>query len=190
LLYLFILALLSFLFIVVSMIVYHQRDGLRKNTYRDIKADLNLMADASREALVKSDYVFVRNAIRQWGEKRKEFVELRFVAPNGFVIAEYKNPESTAGETYSLTKEVTIDQYRLATIYLKGNYYEADTLTTEIRNQLAFAGLLITVLLGAVLWLIFRNMAIAPLEAAVNKRTQALLESNRELEQLMNNSPS
>jgi len=83
-----------------------------------------------------------------------------------------------------------IEKTRLATISLRGDYYQSDTLMAALRNKLIVVAFIITGLLGAALWSLFRRMAIVPLEEAVQKRTVVLEETVRELDQLANNSPT
>ncbi|TAN44785.1 MAG: hypothetical protein EPN22_05395 [Nitrospirae bacterium] len=182
--------LFCFLLLAAVLVAYQQRDLLRKNLSADAVNDLDIMAAFSLEALLKSDYTSVRNSVEQWGKKRKEFHELRVAAPNGFIIAEYINPEATLGETYSMTKDITFNETKLATIYLLGDYCEAEIIAVRLRNRLVLTGTIITALLGIALWLVFRRTAIAPLEDAVNERTCALSNANQELEQLAEHSPT
>ncbi len=183
-------ALFCFLFLSASIISYQQQKILRNNTLREIKSDIDLMSDASLDALLKSDFVSVRNFINQWGGKRKEYRNLRVIAPNGYIIAEYNYSEADYGESFTISKEVAIGKLKLATIIVSGDYNETDKIVARIRSQIILVSLILTALLGMALWLIFRNTTIEPLEEAVNKRTKELLESNEALKQLTDNSPS
>jgi hypothetical protein len=190
LVFLLLTALFSFLVLVSLVISRQQRDVLRANTLRDVHTELQLMADASLEPLLKSDYVAVRNFVSKWGAGRSEYHDLRVTAPNGFTIARYANSETPVGETYTLSKEISLDGERLAVITLSGDYCQADILMANVRNKFILAALLLTAALGAALWIIFRSAALDPLEDAVRARTRDLLAANRELEQLTNNSPA
>lgn len=183
-------ALFCFLLLSASIISYYQRETLRNNTLREIQSDIDLMSDASLDALLKSDFVSVRNFINQWGGKRKEYRSLRVIAPNGYIIAEYNYSGPAYGESFTVSKEVAFGKLKLATIVARGDYYEADRIMARIRSQIILASLILTALLGVALWLIFRNTTIEPLEEVIDKRTKALLESHEELKQLTDNSPS
>lgn len=185
-----IIALFCFLVLAASVLSYRQNNRMRNNTLRDVRGDLNLMSVASREALLRSDRAALRNLIKQWGSKRPELRELRVVAPDKSVIAEYKSPQPSVGEKFSLSKEVAAGQRQLATILFHGDFSATDKVTRGIRRTLFSVVSIFTALFGAALWLIVRNIALEPLEDAVNTRTQALVEANREFEQLTNNSPS
>lgn len=185
-----VIMLLAFLLISASLSVRQQREMLHEEVERDARIRLDLMANASLEALLKSDYAAVRNFIEQWGMQHKEYQEIHVIAPNGFAIAKYINHEPPEGTTYYLIKELTIGDAKLATLYLRGDYREVERVLIQLKAELVISAFLITTLLGAALWALFRNLAIAPLEAEVSKRTQALLDINQELELLTNNSPS
>ncbi len=185
-----VVALFCFLVLATAILSHQQQKRLRNNTVRDLRGDLDLIAFASTEALLKSDYISVRNFVAQWGNKRAEHHEFQVVAPNGFVIAEHKSPAAPAGETLSLTREIMAGKTRLATVRYVGDFQEIDKVIQGIRRKLVATALLLTTLLGTALWLIFRNMAIGPLEDAVRERTRDLLTANQELEQLTNNSPT
>ena len=141
------------------------------------------MADATLEALLKSDYVTVRTFVKRWGETHKEIHEIRVVAPNGFVLAEYRDPVEQPGEVYSLSKEVLIENNHVATIHLVGDYRNSEMIALQLRNRLFLAALIITALLGAALWYNFRALALTPLEGMVAERTRALSDTNKVLQQ-------
>ncbi|MBF0327624.1 MAG: PAS domain-containing protein [Nitrospirae bacterium] len=155
---------------------------MRKNAYRDIVEDSEIMASALLESILKSDYVTIRTIVKEMSKKRNEFHEIRVTSPNGFEIAGYKNNRVTEGETYSVNKEVMFEQKKLATIFLHGDYHSVDIMVDQLRNRLIFAGVAITLMLGSALWFLFRYMAIEPLEQTVNNRTQALLYANKKLQ--------
>ena len=186
----FIIALFIFLVLSASMLAQRQKNRMRDNTLRDVQSDLDVMADASREALLRGNLAAVQKFIRQWGGRRKDLREIRATAPDGSLIAEYRAQGPARSEPFSLSKEVVAGQGKLATIIVNGDFRQSDKAIGSMRTNVLFAGSIITLLLGAVLWLIFRSMAIDPLEDVVSRRTQALLEANNELEQLTNNSPS
>ena len=179
----FIVILFCFLTVAAVLVSYQQRGLLRADTYRGAMHDLDLMADASLDALLTSDYSTTRAFILRWGKTHEETHVLRAVAPNGFVLAEYRNPSPMAAETYSLSREVVIGDKTLATLHLTGDYHNAEKIASQLRTRLILAALIITALLGMALWIVFKKMAMAPLEELVEARTRALSVSNQELEQ-------
>ncbi len=185
-----VVALCCFLVLAIALLSQQQQKRLHNTTARDLQGDIDLISIVTLESLLNADYASVRNIVNEWGEKRPEHHEFRVVAPNGFVIAEHRSSVPPAGETLSLTKDVVIGQTKLATIQFLGDYQETDKMIAGIRLRLIGAAVLLTVVLGAALWLIFRNMAIGPLEDAVRERTRDLVAANQELEQLTNNSPT
>ena len=179
----FITVLFTFLILTAVLVAYQQRGLLRSSVHARAAYDLDLMADATLESLLKSDYSTVRTFVERWGGSHEDIRAIRIVAPNGFVLAEYRNDAPAAGETYVLSKEVKIGKTTLATIHFVGDYREAEMLALQLRNRLILAAVIITALLGTALWFTFRKMALAPLEKMVDERTSALLVANQELEQ-------
>ena len=175
--------LFCFLTITAFLVSFQQRNLLHADIYNHAVQNLDLMADATFESLLKSDYVTVRTFVERWGESHDDIHALWVVAENGFVIAEYRKPEKKTGETYVLSKAVMIANNPVATIHLVGDYQDAEMLASQLRDRLIFAALIITSLLGAALWLIFRKLALAPLEDMVIERTRALSAANQELQQ-------
>ena len=179
----FIFVLFCFLTVTSLLVAYQQRKLLYSDTYQQAVLNLDLMADASFEALLKSDYVTVRTFVLRWGNAHKYIHEIRAVAPNGYVIAQYHTPDQKFDEAYSLSKEVLIENRPVATIHLTGDYRNAEMIASQLRNRLIISALIITTLLGTALWFIFRVLALTPLEDMVDERTQALLSTNKKLEQ-------
>lgn len=179
----FVVVLFCFLVVSALLVARQQRNLLYTDIYRHAVQNLDLMADASFEALLKSDYVSIRTFVARWGAHDPEIREIRVVAPNGYVIAEYRDPSPEDGENYSINKEVTIANRTVAALYLVGGYGNAEMISSQLRNRLILSALLITVLLGVALWQTFRRLGLAPLEKMVEERTRSLLATNQELEQ-------
>lgn len=170
----FVVVLFIFLTLTAYLVAYQQRDLLRSSAHRRAEYDLDLMADASLEALLKSDYVTVRTFVERWGRNHKDIRALRVVAANGFVLAEHLDSSPAEGETYALSKEVRIDNQTVATLSLVGDYRVAETIAAELKTRLLLAAVIITSLLGAALWVTMRKLALAPLEKLVEERTHDL----------------
>lgn len=164
----FILVLFCFLTLMALLVSYQQRKLLYAVTDYEAGHYLDLMADASVEALIKSDYVTVKTLVMRWGEAHHEIHSVRVEVPNGYVLAAYRNPVSPAVETYSRSKDVVIGRTMLATIHLVGDYSDAEKIASKLRKSLILGGGLITMLFGISLWHIFKKMALAPLEKMVD----------------------
>lgn len=170
----FVVVLFVFLVLSSFLVAHQQRDLLRSAAHRRAQYDLDLMADAALEALLKSDYVTVRTFVERWGRSHDDIRVLRVVTPNGYVLAEHQDTSPVAGETYALSKEVRIANQTVATLSLVGDYREAEKMAAELKIRLLLASLIITSLLGAALWLTMRRLALAPLEKMVEERTHDL----------------
>jgi putative nucleotidyltransferase with HDIG domain len=74
----------------------------------------------------------------------------------------------------------------LLTLRLQKDYGQTEEILVQLRNHLLLASLYVSIALGITLWLIFRFMAIKPLEKEITRRRQAegqLAETNRSLEE-------
>lgn len=178
----FILVLFGFLTLTAYLVASQQRDLLRTAAHSRAEYDLDLMADASLEALLKSDYVTVRTLVERWGHGHTDIRQLRVVVANGYVLAEHLGNAPAEGETYSLSKEVRISNHLVATLSLVGDYREAERMAADLKTRLILAAVIITSLLGAALWLTIRKLALAPLEKMVGERTRDLTVIVQELE--------
>ena len=170
----FIVVLFVFLIMAASLIIFQQQELLQQAVRDRAEQQLDLMADASFEALLKSDYVTVRTFVKRWGEATKEIHQIRAVTPNGFVLAEYRQPVVAAVGTYVLAKKVVIGTTELVTFHMVGDFSQVDKIAAQLKVRLLLGSLLITILLGGVLWFVFRKMALLPLEAMVEERTVEL----------------
>lgn len=179
----FMIVLLCFLGVTALFVASQQRHLLYTDTYQHAVQNLDLITDATFESLLKSDYVTVRTFVKRWGETHHEIHEIRVVAPNGYLVADYRKTAPDADEFYTLSKEVVIAGNPLVTIHLVGDYRKAREIMSQLWIRLILSALIIAALLGGALWVTFRKLALAPLEDMVNERTRALTAANQELEQ-------
>lgn len=187
----------SLLFLFLSVEAFLVSGQLQRflvaNLQKEVDANLELMADSAYEALLKSDYVTIRTFIERWSAAHKEFIELRAIAPNGFVIEEIKRPLPAGARTFSRSRMVRANGRDLLRLELVADYRDAEQITRSLRNRLFAGALLFTVILGAALWYALRTMAIKPLEQAhdglegkVRERTAELAQREERIHLLLN----
>lgn len=172
----FVLILVVFLAVSVVVILSHQREMLD-----DMKAgarrELALLGTLSRESLLKLDYATVEKFLLQWAEEHENVIELKAVAPNNFVLAEYKR-EVPAAYTYSIKQQVRYKGRDLVTLYMTRDLTAVAGSLDRLALRLIAGSVLLTVLLGTALWFALRRMALLPLERRVEERTAELARSN------------
>lgn len=178
-----ILALIAVLFaflVAGSLLVANQQKRLLIETaYNEAVAQVDLMIDASFEALLKGDYVTIRTFVRRWGEAHDEFIVIRATAPNGFVVGEYRRPAPSSAGTFVVSRKAMQDGEELLQIEFIGTYQDAERATAILRSRLLIGAALFTFLLGIVLWRSVRKMALAPLEREIAAREWAEEELRR-----------
>lgn len=177
----FILVLCGFLALTTVLIANQQRRLLYQDAYQRAVQFVDLMADASHEALLKSDFMTVRTFVARWGATHQDIHQISIVAPNGYPLAEYQNPAAAKTAGYSISKEIAVAGRPVATIHMSGDYRNALSIASTLQNRLFLSALVISILLGATLWLTFRGLALLPLEKMVQEQTQDLSAANREL---------
>ncbi|MEK6742700.1 MAG: ATP-binding protein [Nitrospirota bacterium] len=165
--------LLAFLITGTLLVTWQQRVMLIELQKAETSAELDLMADAFYESLLKSDYVTIRTFIERWGSVHQEFLLIRATAPNGFVVGEFQRTPGRNARTIELDKTITLDGRLLMTLSLTADLSKADMVVTKLRNQLIAGSVLFTAVLGIVLWRSQRRMALAPLEQEIELRQRA-----------------
>ncbi len=174
--------LLFFLTIATLLLVRQQRDTLHAVTRYEAGHYLELMADASLEPLAASNHAAVRSLVERWGKDHDEIRELRVVAPNGFVLAEFRSAAQPRGEVYESSEEIRAGAKKLATLRLIGDYRDAEVIVAGFARRMALWTILITLLLCGALWFVFRRLALTPMERTVDKAAHALTITNADLE--------
>ena len=165
--------LLAFLITGTLLVTWQQRVMLVELETVELSQELDLMADAFYESLLKSDYMSIRTFVERWGSVHEEFLVIRAVAPNGFVIGESLQAPGRNARTIELNKTITIDSRHLMTLSITADISKSDLIVTKLRNRLLAGSVLFTVILGSVLWRSQRRMALAPLEHEIERRQRA-----------------
>lgn len=177
----FALVLLFFLIVTSFLLSNSQQAMLRAEAQDRAGHDLDLMSDTAREVLLKSDYALVRTMVEKWGMSHNEFMEIRAIAPNGYVIAEYRSATPRSAEYTSLSRDVMLGDRKLATLLLVVDFHNMDEIATLLRYKLLLGAFILTALLGAAVWYFFQKLAMEPLEKLVAVRTASLVTKNQEL---------
>ncbi len=164
--------LLGFLIIVDLMMVTNQREKIIDDAHKEANRELILIGAFVREALLRHDYVVIEQVLEQWGNQYEDVVTMQATAPNGFVLARYQQPV-LSDHIYSVQYKVQVDKKSLITLEMDKDFSFVESRFAEIINQLVLRSLVITALLGIVLWFTLKKMAIQPLEREINRRKQA-----------------
>jgi PAS domain S-box-containing protein len=165
--------LLAFLIAGTLLVTWQQRATLAELAMAETSAELDLMADAFYESLLKSDYVTIRTFIDRWGAAHQEFLLIRATAPNGFIVSEFKRTPGRNARILELDKTIKLDNRPLMTLSITADLSKSDMVVTKLRNRLIAGSVLFTVILGIVLWWSQRRTALTPLEHEIELRQRA-----------------
>ncbi len=165
--------LLVFLVIEDSVVIVQQRDMLMSTQHEHFEREMDLLVAASHEAILRQDYVNVRYFVNRWGSLHHEYKELRVLAPNGFVIAEFKRPLTPGMPFRHFSKSIRNGNRELMTVEMTGDYAETERIVGMLKVRLIIGSLLFTAVLGWVLWYAIKKKALVPLEMEVTLRKQA-----------------
>jgi len=165
--------LLAFLVTGTLLVTWQQRVMLSELQTAELSAEVDLMADAFYESLLKSDYVSIRTFIERWGSAHQEFLLIRATAPNGYAVGEFRGTPGRHARTIDLGKTITQNGKHLLSLSITVDLSRSDAVVNQLRNRLIAGSVLFTILLGVILWRSQRRMALTPLEHEIELRQRA-----------------
>ncbi len=169
----FVAVLIVFFVVEVIVVTAQQRKAITSIVISNGERELELIAEASYEALLKHDYVTITSFVNRWGEKHESYREIRAIAPNGFVIAEFSRPAPPGIPLYSLKKTIKQGNVELLSFEIVGDHSKAMEVAGMLRNRLIFGSVLFSLLLGAALWYAMKRMALLPMEQEIEQRKRS-----------------
>lgn len=164
--------LLVFLSLVDVVLVGHQYRMMQKELREDARNELAIMGTFAREALLRQDYALLEQFLNQWAEEHQEVTALRAIAPNGFVLVDYQRlpmPE----HTFPVRHRIDLGENQVFTLTMAKDFTELELAFRDLTVQLALRSLLLAAILGLVLWYIFKNLVLRPLEKEIARRRDA-----------------
>jgi PAS domain S-box-containing protein len=170
----FVAILLVFLITTVTVIVSHEKDMLA-SARMDAEHELDIVASLLRESFLKFDYERVEEFLQRWGYEQQDVVEVKAVAPNGFVLAQYKRKEPSE-YAFRTFREVSFEGRELIALEVVKDFTPVRMSLIRLGAWLIVGAVLMTVLMGMALWYSLRKLAIAPLEKEISGRREAEAE--------------
>jgi signal transduction histidine kinase len=176
--------LVSLVVIDYSM-VSNQRQAYLENAATHAKTELELVATFVTEPMLRYQFAYVEQFVLQWGEENKDVVLFRAFTPTGNLLTEYRRDRWTEHALEVRQKVVFSGQHILDLEMVKDLETLEQTLSS-LKQQLIFRSLVMTMIIGLVLWVVFRVLALRPLEREIVRRRRAeedLQLANEELEE-------
>lgn len=180
------IAVMLFSLTVIDLTILHQqRQSLMEEVRERAAVELEQAATFMVEPLHKFQFADIEQFIQQWSQNNPEVVNFRAVTPTGHLLTRFQRPP-VSPHSFTLEKQIVLQGEHLLTLILEKDYHQAEELLAQLRNRLIFTSLYICMALGITLWLVFRYLAIRPLEQEVGRRRRAeeeLAEANQLLEE-------
>ncbi|MDZ7641139.1 MAG: ATP-binding protein [Desulfurivibrio sp.] len=179
------LAVLLLVLAGVNYLLLHQlRQAQQEQEETQLTYQLETAATFMIEPLLKHQFADVEQFMRQWVENHQDIVLFEARSPAGHLMSRFSRPTDSP-HVMTRQQRVTYQERHLLDLTIRKDYQRTEKILTEIRNRLLAISLLITALLGVMLWLVFRYLAFTPLEREIAHRRQAeeeMAATNKELD--------
>lgn len=168
----FMALLLVFLGLVDFIILSYQHEVSLDAARTLAQRESSLMGTFTREALLKNDFITVRQFLTQWGEEHEDVIEIEARAPNNFLLAHYKR-EMVPEHVFPVQHKVQYAGRELITLKITKDFTAVEKSFDKLIMQMVWRSVLLTVILGVALWFTLKTVALIPLEKEVARRKQA-----------------
>jgi len=168
----FMAVLFLLLVILDSLIFFWERDVLFEESYNQTQNELELIGTFVTEPLLRQEFTIVEQFMNHWGELKEDVISLKAFSPDGSLFAEYKRPFKISE---SFTKNHTVEFFgqHLMDLEITKDLSPAIHHLRDFKQRLVFQSLLITIIIGILLWFVLEFLSIKPLETEIEKRMQA-----------------
>ncbi|MDD3518506.1 MAG: ATP-binding protein [Chromatiales bacterium] len=179
-----IIALVAFMLIASALVTAHQRQLLRDTLRADLEQHANVIAALVQDALLREDYAAVADFVARHVQDQPDIVRVNARMQNGFAVADYRRAQPAR---HSIVVERRVD-YRPdnhLTLTLETDLQSMEATLSTLNRHLVLVTIGVTLLFGIAMWMLFRRMAILPLQTEIAARTRieaALREQQQELE--------
>jgi signal transduction histidine kinase len=177
------IALGVFLVCLDAVIVSRERRILYAEFNQQAENEFTLIETFVIEPLLKERFTIVEQFIMQWGEKKTGIINLRAFSPTGLLLAEYKRP-TPENDTVTFHHSVHFKGKHLLDLEITKDLATVARHIQHFWQRLILQSILVTVVLGIVLWIILKTQALRPLEAEISRRQQAEEELQKAKDQL------
>ena len=171
--------------VIDSAIIRQQRDSIMREVRHRAAMEMEQAATAMTEPLLKYQFANIEQFVQQWATGNHEVVNFTAITPSGHILTSFQRP-ITGPHRFTVEKKIAFQGRHLLTLVLEKDFSHAEALLSQLKFRLLFTSLYISAALGITLWLVFRFLAIRPLEQEVSRRRQAELaleEINQQLEE-------
>ena len=182
-------ALMLLLLIFLAGIDYFAINMERQSRLAESKAILKSEIDEAAvfliEPLLKFKFADIEQFIQLWSEGHSEVISFQATTPQGLIFTDFQRETDSVFRLIE-KKHIVFEGQLLMTLTIEKDYSATEARLTKLRNLFLVSSLIITLAFGGILWLIFRALAIRPLESEISRRLKAeedLREINLHLEE-------
>ena len=168
----FMAVLLVLLVILDSLIFFWERDVLFEESHNQTQNELELIGTFVTEPLLRQEFTIVEQFMNHWGELKEDVISLKAFSPDGSLFAEYKRPFKIS-ESFTKNHSVEFFGQHLLDLEITKDLSPAIHHLRDFKQRLVFQSLLITIIIGILLWFVLEFLSIKPLETEIEKRMQA-----------------
>lgn len=174
-------AMLAVLMLIMGLTNYLLLNQQRRSYLAELENQLHYQLQAAAtfmtEPLLKYQLADVEQFMDQWVANHADVLLFEAYSPGGQLISRFAR-DSDSPYLLEDTHEVRYQERHLLTLTMHRDYAQAELLLRQMRNRLLGFSLLITIALGLMLWLVFRHLALVPLEKEISRRRLAEQELN------------
>ncbi|MFH7320459.1 ATP-binding protein [Desulfurivibrio sp. D14AmB] len=181
-------AMLAVLLLILALVNFtllkQQRRAHLAQTETQISYQLAAAAAFLTEPLLKYRFADVEEFLRLLFTTHEDVLLLEAHSPSGHLLSRFSR-EGGSPFVISRRQEVLYQGRHLLTLSMQKDYAQTEAILIEMRNRLLAVSIMITAVLGLMLWVVFRRLAIEPLEQEISRRRRAEQEmaaTNRELD--------
>ena len=164
--------LFLFLVTVDVLIVSREREAKLDNVREHTERELSLVGTFVTEPMLMHEFAVVEQFILQWGEKDTDVISFKASTPEGTALADFHRPADTR-HSLTLRKQVNFVGKHLLDLEIVRDLSGVERGLSSLYWQFVLRSIVLTVLLGTVVWYIFWRMGLIPLEKEIDRRRQA-----------------
>lgn len=179
-----IIFILSTLLIFISGVSYYiyntQHQSMVHEERNIIKTETDLLGDFLVDLLIRHDYAESKNFLQAWASKNSSISLLKVDLKNNKNLFSYNDsvPSDIIFEKEFHQQGITF------TIQIGHTLKKADKMPTGLKRMLLGFTILLTIIIGAGLWLILSKWILRPMNAEIEHQTKKLKDYSLKLEKL------
>ena len=165
--------LFLFLFVLDVFIVAREKQAMQDEVYQNTAVELNLVEISIAEPLLRQSFAEVEQFINHWGTKQERMIKIQATTPNGFLLTEFSRDNVQSNDVLTMRKKINFKNKHLLTLEITKDLSDMGKHFDDFRQQLILRSVTITCVIGLLLWLTLRLLAIRPLENEIERRQEA-----------------